>query len=130
MTYFCNFMVHWLILIFKIIVFYLLLLNRQNKKGQRTSVAARQIHKRYKDCFTVDKLGFIKKKIWCTDDCFHNTFRKIVKVRDTLYSNNFERVWASICLTQSRFCHYTCKMINYYAKSEIERATYWNMVQR
>lgn len=55
-------MVHWLILIFKIIVFYLLLLNRQNKKGQRTSVAARQIHKRYKDCFTVDKLGFIKKK--------------------------------------------------------------------
>lgn len=55
-------MVHWLILIFKIIVFYLLLLNRQNKKGQRTSVAARQIHKRYKDCFAVDKLGFIKKK--------------------------------------------------------------------
>lgn len=55
---------------------------------------------------------------------FTTLLKKIVKVRDNLYSNNFERVRASICLTQPRFCQFTCKMINYYAKSEIERATY------
>lgn len=54
-------MVHWLILIFKIIVFLFAALESpvENKKRQRT---ARQIHKRHKDCDTVDKLGFIKKK--------------------------------------------------------------------
>lgn len=61
---------------------------------------------------------------------FTTLLKKIVKVRDNLYSNNFERVRASICLTQSIFCQFTCKMINYYTKSEIERATYSNMVQR
>lgn len=55
-------MVHWLFFIFKIIVFLFAALETpiENKKGQRT---ARQIHKLHKDCFTVDKLGFIKKKI-------------------------------------------------------------------
>lgn len=54
-------MVHWLFLIFKIIVFLFAALESpiENKKGQPT---ARQIHKLHKDCFTVDKLGFIKKK--------------------------------------------------------------------
>lgn len=51
---------------------------------------------------------------------FTTLLKKIVKVRDNLYSNNFEHVRASIYLTQSTFCHYTCKVINYYAKSEIE----------